>query len=46
MDSPDEPGRTILGFVPFDTASVHLPFEIDIDTGQHRRAVGRAWRSR
>jgi PDZ domain-containing protein len=31
--SPDDPTRTIIGFVPFDTASVQLPFEIDIDTG-------------
>ena len=31
--SPDDPDRTIIGFVPFDTASVELPFEIDIDTG-------------
>jgi PDZ domain-containing protein len=34
IDSPDEPGRAILGIVPFDTASVHLPFEVNIDTGQ------------
>ena len=31
--SPDEPERTIVGFVPLDTARVELPFEIDIDTG-------------
>ncbi|MET0458009.1 MAG: S16 family serine protease, partial [Ilumatobacteraceae bacterium] len=31
--SPDDPERTIIGFVPFDTATVQLPFEIDIDTG-------------
>ncbi|MET0145409.1 MAG: S16 family serine protease [Ilumatobacteraceae bacterium] len=31
--SPDDPTRTIVGIVPFDTASVQLPFEIDIDTG-------------
>lgn len=31
--SPDDASRTIIGIVPFDTASVHLPFEIDIDTG-------------
>ena len=32
--SPDDPSRTIIGFVPFDTATVSLPFEVDIDTGQ------------
>ena len=31
--SPDDPSRAIIGFVPFDTATVELPFEIDIDTG-------------
>ena len=31
--SPDDPERTIVGFVPFDTATVELPFEVDIDTG-------------
>ena len=30
--SPDDPERTIIGFVPFDTATVQLPFEIEIDT--------------
>jgi Lon-like protease len=30
--SPDDPERTIVGFFPFDTASVELPFELDIDT--------------
>lgn len=30
---PDEPERAIIGFVPFDTASLDLPFELDIDTG-------------
>jgi PDZ domain-containing protein len=34
MASPDDASRTILGIVPFDTASVHLPFEVNIDTGQ------------
>jgi len=34
IDAPGEPGRTIVGFVPFDTASVRLPFELDIDTGR------------
>jgi len=32
-ESPGEPGRTIVGFYPFDTSSVSLPFELDIDTG-------------
>jgi Lon-like protease len=32
--SPTEPERTIIGFVPFDTRRVELPFELDIDTGQ------------
>jgi Lon-like protease len=31
--SPDDPERTIIGFVPFDTASAQVPFEIDIDSG-------------
>ncbi len=31
--SPDDPERTIVGFVPFDTTRVVLPFELDIDTG-------------
>jgi len=31
--SPDDPERTIIGFLPFDTATVELPFEIAIDTG-------------
>ena len=31
--SPDDPDRTIVGFVPFDTRRVQLPFELDIDTG-------------
>lgn len=30
--SPTEPERTIVGIVPFDTASVSLPFEIAFDT--------------
>lgn len=34
IDAPGEPGRTIVGFVPFDTTSVRLPFELDIDTGR------------
>ncbi len=32
-ESPEEPGRTIVGFYPFDTRRVELPFELDIDTG-------------
>jgi PDZ domain-containing protein len=32
--SPTEPDRTIVGFVPFDTRRVVLPFELDIDTGR------------
>jgi PDZ domain-containing protein len=31
--SPSEPDRTIVGFFPFDTRRVDLPFELDIDTG-------------
>jgi PDZ domain-containing protein len=31
--SPDDPNRTIIGFVPFDTRAIKLPFEVDIDTG-------------
>jgi len=31
--SPDEPERTIVGFYPFDTRRVQLPFELNIDTG-------------
>jgi len=31
--SPDDPDRTIVGFVPFDTRIIELPFEVDIDTG-------------
>jgi PDZ domain-containing protein len=29
--SPDDPDRTIVGFFPFDTARVVLPFEMSID---------------
>ncbi len=32
--SPDDPDRTIVGFRPFDTRAISLPFEVDIDTGQ------------
>lgn len=31
--APEEPDRTIVGFYPFDTRRVVLPFELDIDTG-------------
>jgi PDZ domain-containing protein len=31
--SGDGTDRTIIGFVPFDTASADLPFEVDIDSG-------------
>jgi Lon-like protease len=31
--SPEDPDRTIIGIIPFDTATVELPFEIQIDTG-------------
>ena len=30
--SPDDPDRTIIGFVPFDTRAIRLPFEVDIRT--------------
>ena len=32
IESPDEPGRTIIGFIPADTRTVVLPFEVTIDT--------------
>ncbi len=32
--SPTEPDRTIVGFYPFDTRRVELPFELDIDAGR------------
>ncbi|MFN3256856.1 MAG: S16 family serine protease [Ilumatobacter sp.] len=31
--SPDEPDRTLIGFRPFDTATVALPFDVSIDSG-------------
>jgi PDZ domain-containing protein len=34
MESPTEPGKAIIGFIPFDTTSVRLPFEIAFDTGE------------
>jgi Lon-like protease len=33
IDSGDGSGRTIIGFIPFDTASADLPFDVDIDSG-------------
>jgi Lon-like protease len=30
--APDDPDRTIVGFVPFDTQAISLPFEVDIRT--------------
>jgi len=33
-ESPSDPGRTIVGFFPFDTRRVSLPFELEIDTGR------------
>jgi PDZ domain-containing protein len=30
--SPEDPDRTIIGFLPADTRTVELPFEVDIDT--------------
>ena len=32
--SPEEPSRVIIGFVPADTRTVDLPFEVGIDTDQ------------
>lgn len=29
----EEPDRTIVGFVPFDTSTVDLPFDVSIDSG-------------
>ncbi len=29
---PTDPDRTIVGFVPFDTRTVELPFDVSIDT--------------
>ena len=29
---PQDPNRTIIGFVPFDTRTVNLPFDVSIDT--------------
>jgi PDZ domain-containing protein len=33
IQAPDNTGRTILGFTPFDNATADLPFEVDIDSG-------------
>jgi Lon-like protease len=33
-ESPDEPGRAIVGFRPFDTRVVNLPFDVHIETGE------------
>lgn len=33
-ESPDEAGRTIVGFRPFDTRVVNLPFDVHIETGE------------
>ncbi|MEM1334683.1 MAG: S16 family serine protease, partial [Actinomycetota bacterium] len=30
---PDDPDRTIVGFIPFDTSTVDLPFDVSVDTG-------------
>lgn len=30
--SPDDPERTIIGFIPVDTRTVELPFEVEIET--------------
>jgi PDZ domain-containing protein len=32
IQSPDDPSRTIVGFIPVDTRTVNLPFEVEIDT--------------
>jgi len=32
MTSPDDPNRTIIGFIPLDTRTVQLPFQVEIDT--------------
>ena len=32
IPSPGEPSRAIIGFVPADTRTVDVPFEVDIDT--------------
>ena len=32
MASPDDPSRTIIGFIPLDTRTVNLPFNVEIET--------------
>jgi PDZ domain-containing protein len=32
MESPDTPGKAIIGFVPADTRTVSLPFDVNIST--------------
>jgi PDZ domain-containing protein len=32
MAAPDEPERTIIGFIPRDTRTVEVPYEVEIDT--------------
>lgn len=32
MESPDDPSRTIIGFIPLDTRTVNLPFNVEIET--------------
>ena len=34
IESPEQPGKGIIGFIPFDSRSVELPFEIAFDTGE------------
>jgi PDZ domain-containing protein len=34
IESPIDDGRAIIGIMPFETASVELPFEMAIDTGE------------
>ena len=41
--SPDDPNRTIVGFLPFDTRRVELPFDVSIDTGSIGGPAGLAF---
>jgi Lon-like protease len=34
IDASDGTGRTIIGFVPFDTSTTEVPFEVAIDSGE------------
>ena len=34
IDASDGTGRTIIGFVPFDTSTTDLPFDVTIDSGE------------